>query len=128
MKTLTRVALISLVSLTLGCIDTMPLGPGITIEDTIDLGKVSESTQIEKVSSTVISDKLDVSFKLTSGARYSAQLIDIKGDVVDTHGFTATNINETRTFDYSKIKNGSYDFTLTDTQGKTVKVPVIITH
>jgi len=128
MKTLTRVALISLVSVTLGCIDTTPLGPGIVLEDTVDLGKVSENTQIEKLSTNVVSDKLTVNFKLTPGARYSAQLFDIKGDMIDTQGFTSANIYESRVFDYSNIKNGSYDFTLTDTQGKSVKVPVLITH
>jgi hypothetical protein len=63
---------------------------------------------------------------VTPGAMYSLQLVNIKGEMVKNHGFTAEEVRVVKSLDYREVPNGSYDLTLMDTQGNITKVPLII--
>ena len=116
-----------IVILCVGCFDDNFVTKPVFIDDTY-LGRESASTKIVDISSTYVSDKLKVTLNVTPGAMYVLQLVNIKGEMVDNHGFTAGGSTVEKTLDYSKIANGSYDLTLMDTNGNMTKVPVIIKH
>lgn len=113
--------------LCVGCFDTNYITDPKFNDETY-LGRESASTKIVGLSSMTVSDKVKVTLDVTPGAMYTLQLVNIKGEMVDNHGFTAGSTTVEKTLDYSKIANGSYDLTLMDTNGKMTKVPVIIKH
>lgn len=115
------------VILCVGCFDTNYITDPKFIDETY-LGRESASTKIVSLSSNMVSDKLKVTLDVTPGAMYTLQLVNIKGEMLDNHGFTAGSNTVEKTLDYSKIANGSYDLTLMDTNGNMTKVPVIIKH
>ena len=65
--------------------------------------------------------KVDIMLNVTPGAKYSIQLIDLKGDVKSATGFTADNELITKTLDYSDVKSGDYTIELIDVSGKQYK-------
>lgn len=105
---------------------------GITMPDqavqNIDLGVASLSTIIANTSGPITSGLYTVTMTLTPGAMYTLQLVDIKGNVINSHGFIASEINTQKLLDYTAIPNGSYDLNLIDTSGRIMRVPVIIQH
>lgn len=115
------------VILCVGCFDTNYITDPKFIDETY-LGRESASTKIVSLSSMTVSDKVKVTLDVTPGAMYTLQLVNIKGEMLDNHGFTAGSNTVEKTLDYSKIANGSYDLTLMDTNGNMTKVPVIIKH
>lgn len=115
------------VILCVGCFDTNFVTDPKFIDETY-MGRESASTKIVDISSTIVNGKLKVTLDVTPGAMYTLQLVNIKGEMVDNHGFTAGGSTVEKTLDYSKIANGSYDLTLMDTNGNMTKVPVIIKH
>lgn len=115
------------VILCVGCFDTNYITDPKFIDNTY-LGRESASTKIVSLSSMTVSDKVKVTLDVTPGAMYTLQLVNIKGEMLDNHGFTAGSNTVEKTLDYSKIANGSYDLTLMDTNGNMTKVPVIIKH
>lgn len=115
------------VILCVGCFDTNYITDPKFIDNTY-LGRESASTKIVSLSSMIVSDKVKVTLDVTPGAMYTLQLVNIKGEMLDNHGFTAGSNTVEKTLDYSKIANGSYDLTLMDTNGNMTKVPVIIKH
>lgn len=115
------------VILCVGCFDSNFVTNPKFIDETY-LGRESASTKIVSISSNMVSDKLKVTLDVTPGAMYTLQLVNIKGEMLDNHGFTAGGSTVEKTLDYSKIANGSYDLTLMDTNGNMTKVPVIIKH
>ena len=117
----------AIVILCVGCFDKNFVTDPKFIDDTY-LGRESASTKIVSLSSMTVIDKVKVTLDVTPGAMYTLQLVNIKGEMVDNHGFTAGGSTVEKTLDYSKIVNGSYDLTLMDTNGNMTKVPVIIKH
>jgi len=117
----------TIVILCVGCFDTNYITDPKFIDETY-MGRESASTKIVDISSRIISDKLKVTLDVTPGAMYTLQLVNIRGEMADNHGFTANSSTVEKTLDYSKIANGSYDLTLMDTNGNMTKVPVIIKH
>jgi len=135
MKKLIQYSIIAI--LCVGCFDTNYITNPKFIDETY-MGRESASTKIVDISSTTVTDetgsvviasnKLKVTLDVTPGAMYTLQLVNIKGEMVDNHGFTAGGSTVEKTLDYSKVTNGSYDLTLMDTNGNMTKVPVIIKH
>jgi hypothetical protein len=113
--------------LCVGCFDNEFVTQPIFNTET-PLGVIPTSTKIVSTSSLTTSGKLNVTLDVTPGAMYSLQLVNIKGEMVDNHGFTAVQARVVKSMDYTKIPNGNYDLTLMATNGNMTKVPVIITH
>lgn len=96
--------------------------------DNNDLGPVSFATDISSISSTVVSDDVDVVLNVTAGSKYSLYLENIVGDISYRHGFTAVHPNTVVTLNLIEVANGDYQLILMDTKGKEDKVPLIIKH
>jgi hypothetical protein len=87
----------------------------------INLGKEATSTAITHLSTTVTKGDVDVTMNVTPGAKYSIQLIDLKGDVKSSTGFTADKELITKKLNYSDVNSGDYTITLIDILGKEYK-------
>jgi hypothetical protein len=90
-------------------------------EPVINLGTQSTSTAITHLSTAITSGKVDVTMSVTPGAKYSLQLIDLKGDVKYATGFTADNNVVIKNLDYSDVNSGDYTIVLIDISGKEYK-------
>lgn len=86
-----------------------------------NLGKQSTSTSIVSLSTSFTTGEVDVTLSVTPGAKYSLQLIDLKGDVKYATGFTADNSIVTKHLDYSDVNSGDYTIELIDISGKEYK-------
>lgn len=111
--------------LCVGCFDNDFVTKPVFIDDTY-MGRESTSTKIVSISSRITTGKIDAELNVTPGAMYSLQLVNIKGEMVKNHGFTAEEVRVVKSLDYREVPNGSYDLTLMDTQGNITKVPLII--
>lgn len=98
----------------------------IDITPTIDLGKVSISTTISRVSPRVSDGKVLVEMKVTEGAKYSLQVTDLLDNTLKTFGFTADKDIYSKALDLSDLKNGDYNLVLIDISGKEIKTNIII--
>ena len=93
---------------------------------TIELGKEATSTSINSVTPPVSTGKVIANMTVTPGAKYSLQLIDLKGDVKYATGFTADKDLIIKELDYSDVKSGDYTVTLIDIFGKEYKRNITI--
>lgn len=87
----------------------------------IDLGKQSTATAITKLSTPITTGEVEITMNVTPGAKYSLQLIDLKGDVKSATGFTADNSVVIKKLNYSDVNSGDYSITLIDVSGKEYK-------
>lgn len=94
----------------------------------IDLGKEATATAITNLSTAVTTGDVSITMSVTPGAKYSLQLIDLKGDVKSATGFTADNDVIIKKLDYSDVKSGDYTITLIDIKGKEYKRSLTIKH
>jgi hypothetical protein len=92
----------------------------------IELGKEATSTTINSVTPPISSGKVIANITVTPGAKYSLQLIDMKGDVKSATGFTADKDLIIKELDYSDVKSGDYTVTLIDIFGKEYKRNITI--
>jgi hypothetical protein len=92
----------------------------------IELGKEATSTKINSVEPPVSSGKVIANLSVTVGAKYSLQLIDLKGDVKSTIGFTADKDLIIKELDYSDVNSGDYTVTLVDISGAEYKRNITI--
>jgi hypothetical protein len=92
----------------------------------IELGKEATSTTINSVNPPISSGKVIANLSVTPGAKYSLQLIDIKGDVKSATGFTADKDLVIKELDYSDVNSGDYTVTLVDISGKEYKRNITI--
>lgn len=93
---------------------------------TIELGKEATSTTINSVTPPISSGKVIANITVTPGAKYSLQLIDMKGDVKSATGFTADKDLIIKELDYSDVNSGDYSVTLIDIFGKEYKRNITI--
>jgi hypothetical protein len=94
----------------------------------IDLGKEATATAITELSTAVTTGEVTVTMNVTPGAKYSLQLIDLKGDVKYATGFTADNTLVIKKLNYSDVNSGDYTITLIDISGKEYKRSITIKH
>jgi hypothetical protein len=87
----------------------------------IDLGKVATSTAIEKLEPVLTKGPVTLTLSVTKDAKYSIQLIDLKGDVKYSTGFTADKDLVIKNLDYSDVKSGDYTIVLLDISGNEYK-------
>ena len=87
----------------------------------INLGEKATSTAIVSLSKAVTTGEVAITMNVTPGAKYSIQLIDLKGDVKYATGFTADNSVVVKQLDYSDVKSGDYAIVLIDISGKEYK-------
>lgn len=92
----------------------------------ISLGEKSTATKINKVVPPITTGVVTLELSVTPGAKYSVQLIDLKGDVKYSTGFTADNSVITKQLDYSDVKSGDYALVLIDIFGKEYKTNLTI--
>ena len=92
----------------------------------IELGKQATSTTINSVNPPISTGKVIASMTVTPGAKYSLQLIDLKGDVKSATGFTADNELVIKELDYSDVNSGDYTVTLIDILGTEYKRNITI--
>lgn len=94
----------------------------------IDLGKEATATAITDLSTAVTTGEVTITMSVTPGAKYSLQLIDLKGDVKYATGFTADNELVIKKLNYSDVNSGDYTITLIDIKGKEYKRSLTIKH
>jgi hypothetical protein len=87
----------------------------------INLGKVATATSIEKVEPVLTKGPVTLTLSVTKDAKYSIQLIDLKGDVKSSTGFTADKDLVIKNLDYSDVKSGDYTIVLLDISGNEYK-------
>ena len=92
----------------------------------IELGKQATSTTINSVNPPVSTGKVIASMTVTPGAKYSLQLIDLKGDVKSATGFVADKDLVIKELDYSDVNSGDYTVTLIDISGTEYKRNITI--
>ena len=92
----------------------------------IELGKEATSTKINSVEPPVSSGKVIANLSVTVGAKYSLQLIDLKGDVKSATGFVADKDLVIKELDYSDVNSGDYTVTLVDISGAEYKRNITI--
>lgn len=92
----------------------------------IELGKQATSTKINDVTPPISTGKVIASMTVTPGAKYSLQLIDLKGDVKYATGFTADKELIIKELDYSDVNSGDYTVTLIDIFGTEYKRNITI--
>ena len=92
----------------------------------ISLGKVATATSIEKVEPVLTKGPVTLTLSVTKDAKYSIQLIDLKGDVKYSTGFTADKDLVIKNLDYSDVKSGDYAIVLIDIFGKEHKRQITI--
>ena len=88
---------------------------------TIQLGKVATATSIKKVEPVLTKGPVTLTLSVTKDAKYSIQLIDLKGDVKYSTGFTADKDLVIKNLDYSDVKSGDYTIVLLDISGNEYK-------
>lgn len=98
----------------------------VTSTPVIELGTQAKMTQINSVNPPVSTGKVVVNLSVTAGAKYSLQLIDLKGDVKSATGFTADKDLIIKELDYSDVNSGDYAVTLIDIFGKEYKRQITI--
>ena len=94
----------------------------------IELGKESQINKINYINPPITTGKVELSLAVTKGAKYSIQLIDLKGDVKSATGFTADSDLILKTLDYSDINSGDYIIDIIDIFGKEYKANITIKH
>lgn len=87
----------------------------------INLGKEATSTAITNLSTAVTTGDVTITMSVTPGAKYSIQLIDLKGDVKSSIGFTADKELVTKQLNYSDVNSGDYTVVLIDISGREYK-------
>ena len=87
----------------------------------INLGKVATATSIEEVEPVLTKGPVTLTLSVTKDAKYSIQLIDLKGDVKYSTGFTADKDLVIKNLDYSDVKSGDYTIVLLDISGNEYK-------
>ena len=93
----------------------------------IDLGIVSSSTQINKVTPIVSDGKaVLVAMTLTVGSKYSLQVSDLLEKEYKVVGFTAESTLTIKTLDLSDLKEGDYTIVLMDIKGNEIKRHIVI--
>ncbi len=92
----------------------------------IELGAQAKMTQINSVTPPISTGKVIANLSVTAGAKYSLQLIDLKGDVKSVTGFTADKDLIIKELDYSDVNSGDYTVTLIDIFGKEYKRNITI--
>ena len=99
----------------------------VDITPTIDLGVVAQSAAtIAKVSPIVSNGNIEVTVKVTSGAKYSLQITDLLDNELKTFGFTADSDIYTKKLDLTDLKNSDYNLTLIDIAGRETRTNIII--
>jgi hypothetical protein len=93
---------------------------------TIELGVQAKMTQINSVNPPISTGKVIANLSVTPGAKYSLQLIDLKGDVKSVTGFTADKDLIIKELDYSDVNSGDYIVTLVDIFGREYKRNITI--
>jgi hypothetical protein len=92
----------------------------------IELGAQAKMTQINSVTPPISTGKVIANLSVTPGAKYSIQLIDLKGDVKSATGFTADKDLVIKELDYSDVNSGDYSVALIDISGKEYKRNITI--
>lgn len=92
----------------------------------IELGEQAKVTQINSVNPPISTGKVIANLSVTPGAKYSIQLIDLKGDVKSSTGFTADKELVIKELDYSEVNSGDYTVELIDIFGKEYKRNITI--
>jgi hypothetical protein len=92
----------------------------------IELGVQAKMTQINSVTPPISTGKVIANLSVTPGAKYSLQLIDLKGDVKSVTGFTADKDLIIKELDYSDVNSGDYIVTLVDIFGREYKRNITI--
>lgn len=87
----------------------------------IELGVQAKMTQINSVNPPISTGKVIANLSVTIGAKYSLQLIDLKGDVKSATGFTADKDLIIKELDYSDVNSGDYTIVLLDISGNEYK-------
>lgn len=123
-KNLLRYAAITL--LVVACFDRSVLAPDTQVVDGIDLGRASLSMSILNMPREAQAGRVQVELAVTPGAKYALQLLNLKGQVVSSFGFTAVDPLEVVELDYGAVAPGSYDLAISDVSGKTKKRPLVI--
>lgn len=93
----------------------------VTSTPIIELGATAKSTKINEMLPPVTNGPVTISLTVTPGAKYSIQLIDLKGDVKSSTGFTADKELVIKELDYSDVNSGNYAVVLIDIAGKEYK-------
>lgn len=94
----------------------------------IDLGKPSTNAIITNVDPVVTKGGVTVTVSVTSGSKYSIQLLDLKGDVKNSLGFLADQETIIKKLNYSNLEDGDYTLTLVDISGREYKRNITIKH
>ena len=92
----------------------------------IELGEQAKVTKINSVNPPISTGKVIANLSVTTGAKYSVQLIDLKGDVKYATGFTANKDLVIKELDYSDVNSGDYSVVLIDISGKEFKRNITI--
>jgi hypothetical protein len=116
----------TLFAIYLSCIILMIACSKVVSTPTIELGKQSTSTKINSVEPPVSSGKVIANLSVTVGAKYSLQLINLKGDVVESTGILADKELVVKELDYSDHINGDYTVVLIDIFGTEYKRNITI--
>jgi hypothetical protein len=116
----------TLFAIYLSCIILMIACSKVVSTPTIELGKQSTSTKINSVEPPVSSGKVVANLSVTVGAKYSLQLINLKGDVVESTGILADKELVVKELDYSDHINGDYTVVLIDIFGTEYKRNITI--
>jgi hypothetical protein len=116
----------TLFAIYLSCIILMIACSKVVSTPTIELGKQSTSTKINSVEPPVSSGKVVANLSVTIGSKYSLQLINLKGDVVESTGILADKELVVKELDYSDHINGDYTVVLIDIFGTEYKRNITI--
>lgn len=92
----------------------------------IELGAQAKMTQINSINPPISTGKVIANLSVTTGAKYSLQLIDLKGDVKSATGFTAEKDLVIKELDYTDVNSGDYSVVLLDISGKEYKRQITI--
>ncbi len=116
----------TLFAIYLSCIILMIACSKVVPTPTIELGKQATSTKINSVEPPVSSGKVIANLSVTVGSKYSLQLINLKGDVVESTGILADKELVVKELDYSDHINGDYTVVLIDIFGTEYKRNITI--
>lgn len=92
----------------------------------IELGEKATATKINSVYPPISTGKVTANLSVTPGAKYSIQLINLKGDVKYSTGFTADKDLIIKELDYSDVNSGDYAVVLIDIFGTEYKQNITI--
>ena len=99
----------------------------IDLPEPINLGVTSTTTKINSVSPIISNgSSVTVVMSTTQGSKYSLSVTDLLDNELKTVGFTAEDVNTSKTLDLSTLKNGDYNLILTDIKGSESKINIII--